>query len=120
MECEGAPLSWLYGPLLTEELTREHDQSRRLAGSDFEKGMHLIDIFRPKEAYVYAMGQEPWLEFISSLKYTEESKPIVQSNLLVAECTKRNIVTERLFGEKELLYDYETLLAEHLQEASSR
>lgn len=119
MECEGAPLSWLYGPLLTEELTREHDQSRRLAGSDFEKGMHLIDIFHPKEAYVYAMGQEPWLEFISSLKYTEESKPIVQSNKLVAECARRNILTERLFGEKELLYDYETKLAERLHEAVS-
>ncbi|MFB6456933.1 MBL fold metallo-hydrolase [Chitinophaga sp. Hz27] len=107
MECEGAPLSWLYGPLLTEELSRENDQSRRLAGSDFEKGMHLINIFHPKEAYVYAMGQEPWLEFISSIKYTEASKPIVQSNMLVEECARRNIITERLFGEKELLYDYE-------------
>lgn len=113
MECEGAPLSWLYGPLLTEPLSREQDQSRRLAGSDFEKGMHLVNIFHPKEAYVYAMGQEPWLEFISSIKYTEESKPIMQSNLLVAECASRNIVTERLFGEKELLYDYETEKINH-------
>lgn len=107
MECEGAPLSWLYGPLLTEDITRDNDQSRRLAGCDYERGMHLINIFHPKEAYVYAMGQEPWLEFISSIKYTPESKPIVQSNLLVEECAKRNILTERLFGEKELLYDYE-------------
>jgi L-ascorbate metabolism protein UlaG (beta-lactamase superfamily) len=107
MECEGAPLTWLYGPLLTEDITREQDQSRRLAGCDYERGMHLINIFHPKEAYVYAMGQEPWLEFISSIKYTPESKPIVQSNMLVEECAKRNIITERLFGEKELLYDYE-------------
>ncbi|MCW3466336.1 MBL fold metallo-hydrolase [Chitinophaga nivalis] len=107
MECDGAPLSWLYGPLLTEEITRDNDQSRRLAGCDFERGMHLINIFHPKEAYVYAMGQEPWLEFISSIKYTDESNPIVQSNMLVAACAERNIITERLFGEKELLYDYE-------------
>jgi L-ascorbate metabolism protein UlaG (beta-lactamase superfamily) len=106
MECEGAPLSWLYGPLLMEDLARDNDQSRRLAGSDFEKGMHLVDIFHPKEAYVYAMGQEPWLEFISSIKYTPESKPIVQSNMLVEECIKRGIIAERLFGEKVLLYDY--------------
>jgi L-ascorbate metabolism protein UlaG (beta-lactamase superfamily) len=114
MECDGAPLSWLYGPLLTEDLSREHDQSRRLAGSDFEKGMSLVDTFRPKEAYVYAMGQEPWLEFISSIKYTEESKPIVQSNLLVEACLRRGIIAERLFGEKYLLYDYaaEPLVAE--------
>ncbi|MGO4294457.1 MBL fold metallo-hydrolase [Chitinophaga sp. RAB17] len=107
MECEGAPLSWLYGPLLTEDLARDNDQSRRLAGSDFEKGMHLVDVFHPREVYVYAMGQEPWLEFISSIKYTPESKPIVQSNMLVAACIERGLIAERLFGEKELLYEYE-------------
>lgn len=110
MECDGAPLSWLYGPLLTEELARDKDQSRRLSGSDYEKGMHLVNIFKPKEVYVYAMGQEPWLEFISSIKYTAESNPIVQSGKLVDECIKRNIVAERLFGEKELLYEYEKQL----------
>jgi L-ascorbate metabolism protein UlaG (beta-lactamase superfamily) len=116
MECEGAPLSWLYGPLLTQELPREFDQARRLSGSNFERGMHLIDTFHPKEAYVYAMGQEPWLEFISSIKYTPESHPIVQSNMLVEECAKRGIITERLYGEKELLYDYEQQMAAVLQQ----
>lgn len=106
MECDGAPLSWLYGPLLTEDLARDKDQSRRLSGSDFTKGMHLVDIFNPKEVYVYAMGQEPWLEFISSVKYTDESNPIIQSDRLVAECHKRNIIAERLFGEKELFYEF--------------
>jgi L-ascorbate metabolism protein UlaG (beta-lactamase superfamily) len=106
MECDGAPLTWLYGPLLTQDLQRDKDQSRRLSGSDFDKGMHLINIFNPKEAYVYAMGQEPWLQFISSIKYTDESNPIIQSNKLVQECTKRGITAERLFGEKEILYVY--------------
>lgn len=116
MECDGAPLTWLYGPLLTEDLARDNDQSRRLAGCDFQRGMHLIDIFRPKEAYVYAMGQEPWLEFISSIRYSAESKPIVQSNMLVDECARRSIITERLFGEKELLYDYEVKAAAREEE----
>ncbi|MBC9934898.1 MBL fold metallo-hydrolase [Chitinophaga qingshengii] len=104
MECEGAPLSWLYGPLMTEELSRDRDQTRRFAGSDFEQGRALAEIFNPHEMYVYAMGQEPWLEFISSIKYTPESHPIVQSNKLVEYCTGRGIITERLFGEKEILY----------------
>nr|WP_295875064.1 MBL fold metallo-hydrolase [uncultured Chitinophaga sp.] len=104
MECDGAPLSWLYGPLLTDELPRDKDQSRRLSGSNYEKGMHLVDIFHPKETYVYAMGQEPWLEFISTVKYTDDSNPIVQSNMLVEECRYRGIIAERLYGEKELLY----------------
>jgi len=104
MECDGAPLTWLYGPLLTKKLARDMDGSRRLAGSDCEKGIALVDIFNPKEIYVYAMGQEPWCEFISSIKYTDESNPIVQSNKLVKICQERGIIAERLFGEKELLY----------------
>ena len=69
--------------------------------------MSLVDIFNPREVYVYAMGQEPWLEFICSIKYTEESNPIVQSNHLIEACKARGICAERLYGEKELLYSYE-------------
>ncbi|MGB3466649.1 MAG: MBL fold metallo-hydrolase [Cyclobacteriaceae bacterium] len=116
MECDGAPLSWLYGPLLPENLARDKDQSRRLSGSDCDKGMSLIDIFNPSEAYVYAMGQEPWLEFISSIKYTPESHPIVQSNILVENCQSKGITAERLFGEKELLYDYKEKKTPVIQE----
>ncbi len=105
MECDGAPLTWLYGPLLSEELARDKDSSRRLAGSNFERGKALVDIFKPKEVYVYAMGQEPWLEFISSIKYTPESNPIIASNKLIEYCKNKELVSERLFGEKELLYD---------------
>jgi L-ascorbate metabolism protein UlaG (beta-lactamase superfamily) len=111
MECDGAPLTWLYGPLLTKKLARDMDGSRRLAGSDCDKGMALVDIFKPKEIYVYAMGQEPWCEFISSIKYTDDSNPIVQSNKLVKICTDRGIVAERLFGEKELLYEKQQAFA---------
>jgi L-ascorbate metabolism protein UlaG (beta-lactamase superfamily) len=75
MECDGAPLSWLYGPLLSDSLPRDKDQSRRLAGSNCERGMGLVESVNPSEVYVYAMGLEPWLEYISSIKYTDESKP---------------------------------------------
>jgi hypothetical protein len=111
MECDGAPLTWLYGPLLTNDLPRDQDGSRRLAGSDCGKGMSLIDIFKPREVYVYAMGQEPWVEFISSVKYTDESNPIIQSNRLVDICHEMGITAERLFGEKELLYESQMQVA---------
>ncbi|MEM6380535.1 MAG: MBL fold metallo-hydrolase, partial [Bacteroidota bacterium] len=104
MECDGAPLTWLYGPLLSNDLPRDKDQSRRLAGCNFERAMAMVNVFNPSEVYVYAMGMEPWLEFISSINYTDESKPIVESNKLVATCQARGIEAERLFGEKEILY----------------
>ncbi|WP_414572306.1 MBL fold metallo-hydrolase [Nostoc sp. CCY 9925] len=102
MECDGAPLSWLYGSLLTKTFARKIDQTRRLDGSDCEKGIKLINQFNPKEVYVYAMGQEPWLTHLTSVQYNEKSRPVVESNKLIEECKKRNITSERLFGHKEI------------------
>lgn len=102
MECDGGPLSWLYGPLLTRPLSRKIDQSRRLNGSDYERSCDIVNRLHPKQVYVYAMGQEPWLTYLTSIQYTEESRPIVDSNRLVEECRGRTIGAERLFGTKEL------------------
>jgi L-ascorbate metabolism protein UlaG (beta-lactamase superfamily) len=107
MECEGAPLSWLYGPLMTDEPPRDLDRSRTLSGSNFPRAKNLVDAFNPKEAYVYAMGMEPWLEFISSKRYQDHDHPIVESNKLVEYCKSKGIISERLYGEKELLRDCE-------------
>jgi len=104
MECDGAPLSWLYGPLMTKALDRKMDQSRRFGGSDYERGIGIVNQFNCKEVYVYAMGQEPWLNYVMSIKYTEESNPIVASNSLVADCRSRGIVADRLFGKMEINY----------------
>ena len=103
MECDGAPMSWIYGPLLTQRLDRPKDQSRRLAGSNYERAMAIVNQLHCKEVYVYAMGQEPWLNYIMSIKYTEKSNPIIQSDRLIEACRSRGIVAERLFGEKEIL-----------------
>ncbi|HKV94707.1 MAG TPA: MBL fold metallo-hydrolase [Candidatus Angelobacter sp.] len=103
MECDGAPLSWLYGPLLTQRLERSLDESRRLSGSNFEQAKSIVDQYNCREAYVYAMGQEPWLNYIMSIKYTDESRPIVESNRLIEYCRDRGVIAERLFGEKEIL-----------------
>jgi L-ascorbate metabolism protein UlaG (beta-lactamase superfamily) len=102
MECDGGPLSWLYGPLLTKPLDRKMDQSRRLSGSNYERAIDIVNKFDFKNVYVYAMGQEPWLNYIMSIKYTEQSNPIQASNRLIADCRARGIDSERLFGEKEI------------------
>jgi L-ascorbate metabolism protein UlaG (beta-lactamase superfamily) len=106
MECDGAPLSWVYGPLLLRAIERGMDRSRRLSGSDFAQAWAMVERFQCKDVYVYAMGQEPWLNYVMSIKYTAESRPIVESNRLVEACEARGIVAQRLFGEKEILLDY--------------
>jgi L-ascorbate metabolism protein UlaG (beta-lactamase superfamily) len=102
MECDGGPLSWLYGPLLTRPLPRKMDQSRRLNGSNYESGIDIVDRLKPEQVYVYAMGQEPWLTYLTSIEYTEQSRPIIDSNRLVAECRHRGITSERLYCHKEI------------------
>lgn len=102
MECDGAPLSWLYGPLLTKSISRKMDQSRRLDGSNFERALDIVERFAPRQIYVYAMGQEPWLTHLTSISYTKTSRPIVESNKLIKECNRRGLVSERLFGKKEI------------------
>jgi L-ascorbate metabolism protein UlaG (beta-lactamase superfamily) len=102
MECDGAPLSWLYGPLLMQRIERSMDESRRLSGSNFEQARSIVDQFHCKQAYIYAMGQEPWLNYIMSIKYAGDSRPIVESNRLIEYCRQRGIIAERLFGEKEI------------------
>jgi L-ascorbate metabolism protein UlaG (beta-lactamase superfamily) len=104
MECDGAPMSWLYGPLLTKPLDRKMDQTRRFSGSDYQRGVGIVNYFNCEDVYVYAMGQEPWLTYALSIKYTEQSNPIVASNQLVADCRGRGMAAERLFGKKELFY----------------
>ncbi|KRB78914.1 MBL fold metallo-hydrolase [Noviherbaspirillum sp. Root189] len=103
MECTGGPMSWLYGDLLPRRLRREHDQSRRLNGSNFEKASRIVDQFKPSGVFVYAMGAEPWFTHITSILYNEQSPPIVESNKLIEHCRGRDVVAERLFGKREIV-----------------
>jgi L-ascorbate metabolism protein UlaG (beta-lactamase superfamily) len=105
MECDGAPLSWIYGPLLTRRIERGIDQSRRANASDYPGALRLSEILKCRQVYVYAMGQEPWLHFISSIRYDENSNPIVHSDKLIRTLRERGIGAARLFG------CYEELLA---------
>lgn len=102
MECDGAPVSWLYGALLGSPLPRSMDQSRRLNGSNCERAMDIIRRFNCPEVYIYAMGKEPWLGYITSIEYTEESYPIKESNQLVQICHSEGRAAERLYLKKEL------------------
>lgn len=101
MECDGAPLSWLYGPLFTVPPDRQFSYSRKLSGSDFNKAWKIAKILNCKQAYIYAMGQEPWLGHIMALNYTNESVQIKESDKFIEECWKNNIYAERLYAMKE-------------------
>jgi hypothetical protein len=102
MECRGAPLTWLYGALLTRSVSRPHDESRRLSGSDCERAWSLIEAVRPQRAYVYAMGQEPWLRYLMGLEYTPDSVQLQESARLIKRCVHAGVAAERLHVSREL------------------
>ena len=101
MECDGAPLTWLYGPLLTNPIKRGYDNARTLSGSNYRKAWAIVKESKCKEAYVYAMGQEPWLNYMMALQYTPNSIQITDSDLFLKACHEANITAERLYGKKE-------------------
>ncbi|MDP3936326.1 MAG: MBL fold metallo-hydrolase [Alphaproteobacteria bacterium] len=103
MECEGAPMSWLYGPYLPKPLTRVADQSRRLNGSDCKKAISIIETFEANRVYVYAMGLEPWLGHIMGLNYSKDSPQILESDNLIEYCSNKNILSKRLFLKEEIV-----------------
>lgn len=124
MECDGAPFTWAYGSLMGTSIARKMAETRRLDGSDAQKAIALVKQFSPQQVYVYAMGQEPWLTYITSIKYTQDSRPMIESNKLVAYCLQNNILSERLLGRKEIILDrgdryIKSLIKEKRQQLSS-
>jgi L-ascorbate metabolism protein UlaG (beta-lactamase superfamily) len=103
MECDGAPLTWLYGPLLSQPLKRSFDNERQLSGSNYEKAWALAKESKCTQAYVYAMGMEPWLTYIMALQYEDDSIQMTESKKFVENCIKNNIESERLFMKREWL-----------------
>ncbi|QRO01972.1 MBL fold metallo-hydrolase [Archangium violaceum] len=104
MECEGGPMSWMYGPLLSQPVPRKVDQSRRLNGSNCARASEIVNHLNPKEVYVYAMGQEPWLRHVMVLAYDEKAPQIIESNKFLEYCRGRGIRAERPYIHMERVF----------------
>jgi L-ascorbate metabolism protein UlaG (beta-lactamase superfamily) len=102
MECHGAPLTWLYGPLLTRPISRKNDESRRLSGLDSARAWSAVQELRPARVFVYAMGQEPWLKYVMGLEYQPGSVQLGEVAAFLDRCDKSGIAAEQLHISKEL------------------
>jgi L-ascorbate metabolism protein UlaG (beta-lactamase superfamily) len=104
MECNGAPASWLYGPLLQKAITRRDDESRRGNGSNCDRAWRVVQEIDCSNIYVYAMGMEPWNNHLLGLEYSPDSIQINESNALVERCRAAGLNAERLKGCREFLF----------------
>lgn len=103
MECKGGPLRWLYGPLLTQPISHEVNESRRFNGSDYLAASHMARTFNASEVCIYALGTEPWYGYFMGISYNDDDYQMLQSKMLVDECLARGIRCQRLHGKQKWL-----------------
>jgi L-ascorbate metabolism protein UlaG (beta-lactamase superfamily) len=101
MECDGAPLTWLYKALLTILVTQKMSSSRKLSSFNAEQAASIMTELGAKEAYVYAMGEEDWLGHIMATTYTEDTYQIRQIDEFVDWCKDQGIKSGHLFKQAE-------------------
>jgi L-ascorbate metabolism protein UlaG (beta-lactamase superfamily) len=103
MECHGAPLTWLYGPLLPKTPLRRDDESRRGNGSNCGRAWAVIQELECTNIYIYAMGMEGWNQHLLGLEYAQDSVQIQQSDELIGRCRAAGLHAERLKGCREFI-----------------
>lgn len=101
MECDGAPLTWLYGALFTQPVSRKMSLTRKLSGSNAAQAIGIIEQLRASEAYVYAMGEEQWLQHVMATSYTPGCYQLQQVAEFLDGCAQRGIKAEHLLTRKE-------------------
>jgi L-ascorbate metabolism protein UlaG (beta-lactamase superfamily) len=104
MECQGSPLSWFYGPLLSQPISRKDDESRRGNASNCARAWSALQQIVCPRIYVYAMGSEPWNRYLLGLAYSSDSVQITQSDELVERCRNAGRQAQRLHGCSEMFF----------------
>ena len=108
MECVGAPLSWSSGPFFPSKPDAAIEQTRRYKGCDSDRALSIIRAIDARRILVYAMGREPWLEYLLGLALSESSTQLKQARRLIATLRESGYDAEMLFGSATI----------HLQEIS--
>jgi L-ascorbate metabolism protein UlaG (beta-lactamase superfamily) len=102
MECDGAPLNWLYGGLFTQPVPRKMSLTRKMSGSDAAQASEIVDRLGASEAYIYAMGEEDWLQHVMATSYSPDSYQLQQVAEFLGRCRDRGVAAEHLLVRKEL------------------
>ncbi len=99
LECEGAPLAWMYGPLFPGPVPRKLSLARRLNGADAAEAMQIVSALGARRLFVYALGEEPWLQHVMATNYTPDSYQLVQAAALAQSCAEQQVDCHHLVGK---------------------
>lgn len=101
MECDGAPVTWLYQAILTTALPKKMTKSRQLSGSNAAQAAAIATELGAQNAYVYAMGEESWQGHVMATTYNENSYQMKQISEFLAWCSSQGISAEHLINKHE-------------------
>jgi L-ascorbate metabolism protein UlaG (beta-lactamase superfamily) len=102
MECDGAPLTWLYQGLLTKPVSKKMSDSRKLSGSNAAQAAAILTELGAASAYIYAMGEESWQGHIMATNYDKDtSYQLKQIDEFESWCAQRELPMEHLFNKRE-------------------
>jgi L-ascorbate metabolism protein UlaG (beta-lactamase superfamily) len=101
MECDGAPLTWLYQAILTVTVSKKMSNSRKLSGSNAAQAADIMTELGADEAYIYAMGEESWQGHVMATTYNEDTYQIKQINEFLGWCADHGYKAEHLFNKRE-------------------
>jgi L-ascorbate metabolism protein UlaG (beta-lactamase superfamily) len=99
MECDGAPLTWLYQAILTTTVPKKMTRSRQLSGSNAAQAAVIMTELGAESAYVYAMGEESWQGHVMATTYNEDSYQLKQIEEFLGWCADRGITAEHLINK---------------------
>jgi L-ascorbate metabolism protein UlaG (beta-lactamase superfamily) len=102
MECHGAPLSWLYGPLRSSPITRKNDDSRRLSSHKAKRAWEVVSELGPSQVFIYAMGQETYVSHLTGLSYAPDSVQLLEAQKLLELCAQNDVPARQLLGSQLL------------------
>jgi hypothetical protein len=65
----------------------------------------VVGEFEARNVFVYAMGQEPWLQYIMGLRYSPDSFQLAQVGAFLEHCASRGINAKQLYLKENLDFD---------------
>jgi hypothetical protein len=89
----------MYGPLFPGPVARKLSLARRLNGADAAEAMVIIAAIGARRIFIYALGEEPWLQHVMATNYSPDSYQLLQAEELAASCAERGVDYRHLFGK---------------------
>lgn len=102
MECDGAPLPWLYQGLFSKPVPKKMSDTRKLSGSNADQAAAILTELGAGEVYIYAMGEESWQGHIMATSYDKDtSYQLKQIDQFLAWCKDHDVHVEHLLNKRE-------------------